>query len=80
MNNKMTWKTYPMGAAASERMEQRGMKAHLSHAVEFPCHQQNRAMCGVLTYSLCMDDSLATNDDPDCPKCQRKLAKLHSIK
>ena len=32
------------------------------------------ALCGVLTYSLCMDDSLATDELPDCPKCKRKLA------
>lgn len=36
--------------------------------------EEVRKVCGVLTYSLCMDDSLATDELPDCPKCRRKLA------
>jgi hypothetical protein len=63
-----------MGAAAAERMERRGMTAHLSHAVALPCDKQNSTLCGVVTYSLCMDESLATDELPDCPKCRRKLA------
>ena len=77
MKTNIGWKTYPMGAAAAERMERRGMVAHLSHAVLQPCDQQNSALCGVLSYSLCMDDSLATDELPDCPRCQRKLAIAH---
>lgn len=63
-----------MGAAASERMELRGLKAHLSHAVMEPCHKQSRALCGVQTHSLCMDDSIATTDKPECPRCLSKLS------
>jgi hypothetical protein len=68
----VAWRTFPMGAAAAER--QRGLKAtpHLSHAVAEPCHDHTKALCGVLTFSLCMDDSLATTELPDCPKCRAK--------
>lgn len=70
------WKTYPMGGAASEMMEARGLRAHLSHAVLMPADEHPEAVCGVKTFSLCMDDSLATYGMPDCPECQRKLRKL----
>ena len=65
-----------MGAAAAERMEMRGMAAFLDHAVYEPCAQQRTAVCGVQTRSLCMDDSLATTELPDCPKCRSKIAGL----
>lgn len=67
-----------MGAAASERMELRGMKAHLSHAVLDPAWDGRTALCGVLTTSLCMDDSLATSEMPDCPKCCHKIRSAKS--
>lgn len=74
------WKTYPIGAAASERMEMRGLKASFSHAVLFPSMMQPRALCGVKTFSLCMDSSLATDELPDCPRCQSKIAQIEHPK
>ena len=71
-----TWKTYPMGAAAAERMAVRGLVAYMDHAVLDPADNQEKALCGVQTASLCMDDSLATDDIPECPKCAAKIAKL----
>lgn len=71
----MKYKTFPMGSAATERMEQRGLKAFLSHAVIEPCHDQIKTICGAKTSSLCLDDSLATTDLPDCPRCQAKINK-----
>ena len=65
------WKTYPMGGAAVERMEIRGLVAYLDHAVEKPCGEQVKTLCGVKTSSLCMDDSLSSVDLPDCPKCRK---------
>ncbi len=65
------WKTYPMGGAAVERMEIRGLVAYLDHAVEKPCGEQVKTLCGVRTSSLCMDDSLSSVDLPDCPKCRK---------
>jgi hypothetical protein len=72
MANPMKWKTYPMGAACSERMERRGLVAHLDHAVNL---DTGKTLCGVKTNSLCMDDSLATNDLPDCPRCRAKIVE-----
>jgi hypothetical protein len=60
-----------MGSAAAEKMEIRGLIAHLDHAVKEPCDDQAKTLCGVQTFSLCMDDSLATDDLPDCPRCQK---------
>ena len=74
VSHRRAWKTYPMGAAAAERMEMRKMKAYLDHAVYEPCREQRTTVCGVLTHSLCMDDSLATTELPDCPRCRAKLA------
>ena len=71
-----TWKTYPMGAAEAERMELRGLTAYLDHAVLEPCDDQAKALCGVKTFSLCMDSSQSTTEIPDCPRCAKKLAKL----
>lgn len=64
-----------MGAAVAERMEARGLTAHLSHAVAEPCHAQAKALCGVATHSLCMDDSQSDESMPDCLKCQRIISK-----
>ena len=71
------WKTYPMGGAANEHMWRRGLKAELSHAVAEPCLEQDKALCGVKTHSLCMDESLATTELPECPRCVVKIAKLN---
>ena len=69
----VAYRTFPMGAAASERMEIRGLKAVYDHAVREPCHEQTKALCGVQTRSLCMDDSLSSTEPPDCPICRTKL-------
>ena len=60
-----------MGAAAAERMEIRGLSAHLDHAVKEPCDLQSKALCGVKTFSLCLDSSLATEEMPECTRCQK---------
>lgn len=59
-----------MGAACAERMEARGLKAHLDHAVNL---DTGKTLCGVKTDSLCMDESLATTKLPDCPRCCAKI-------
>ena len=66
-----------MGAAAAEKMELRGLVAHLSHAVLLPANNQEKSLCGVKTFSLCMDDSLASDELPDCPRCQKKIEKMN---
>ena len=80
MSSLEFWLTFPMGAAASERMERRGLKAELSHAVKMPTDQQAKALCGVQVYSLCMDSSLATSELPECPRCRKKIEKLAAVK
>lgn len=66
-----------MGAAEAERMELRKLPVIYNfHAVEAPCHDQKKALCGVKTFSLCMDDSLANNDLPDCPRCKTKIEQF----
>ena len=73
----MKWKSYPMGGACAERMEVSKLPTVYDfHAVAEPCDKQVKALCGVKTFSLCMDDSLATNDLPDCPRCRAKIEKL----
>lgn len=66
----LRWRTYPMGGAASERMERRGLKAFLDHAVNL---DTGKTLCGVNVNSLCADDSLATDIPPDCPKCAARI-------
>lgn len=66
----MNWKTYPMGGAAAEKMALRGLVAYLDHAVNM---DTGKTLCGVKTHSLCMDDSLATDELPDCPRCRAKI-------
>jgi len=71
------WKSYPMGAACAERMDvAKQPVVYNYHAVAEPCDKQEKALCGVKTFSLCMDDSLATSDLPDCPRCRAKIARL----
>lgn len=69
----MNWKTFPMGAAAAERMESRGLTAHLDHAVNI---DTMKPLCRVKVHSLCIDWSLATNALPDCPVCRAKIERL----
>ena len=71
----MNWKTYPMGGAAAERMELRGLKAYLDHAVNI---DTMKPLCTVKLSSLCVDETLATNELPDCPKCRAKIERLSS--
>lgn len=69
-----------MGAAEAERMALRGLPVIYDfHAVAAPFHSQAKAMCGVKTYSLCMDDSLATDALPDCPRCLEKIKNMERI-
>lgn len=64
------WKTWPMGAATSERMEKRGLWAMLSHAVDM---DEMRPLCGVKLASLVNDSSQWTHELPDCPRCRQKI-------
>lgn len=68
------WLTYPMGAAASERMERRGLKAFHDHAVNI---KTGKPLCSVKLQSLCMDSSLATSLLPDCPRCRTAILRLY---
>lgn len=71
------WKSYPIGGAIAEQMEQRKQPVIYDfHAVKMPHEDERRALCGVKTFSLCMDDSLATNELPDCPRCRQAIARL----
>lgn len=79
MPQKPTFLTYPIGGAAAERMENRGLVAYLDHAVLESDGPRLKAVCGVLTSSLCMDSSLATTTPPDCPRCVAKLKRMGLI-
>lgn len=70
----MKWKSYPTGGAIADKP---GLRVIYDfHAVADPFHTQAKALCGVKTYSLCMDDSLASDELPDCPRCQAKIKRI----
>lgn len=62
-----------MGGKGAEYMERRGKTAFLDHAVNT---ETGKSLCGVRDDFLCLDDSLATNEIPECPKCAAKIRKL----
>jgi hypothetical protein len=73
------WLNFPMGAAANERLRRStGKPAFLSHAVLPPYGGREgspKALCGVQTFSLCMDVSQADTEPPDCPRCHAALTR-----
>jgi hypothetical protein len=66
----LNWRTYPMGGKGAEYMERRGKTAFLSHAVNL---DTGRTLCGVRADFICLDDSLASQDLPECPKCAARV-------
>lgn len=73
--NQLIWKTWQMGAAASERMERIGRTAHQSHVVDMTTAT---VLCRkVKLTSLHHDSSTQTNELPECPVCLARLQKAN---
>jgi hypothetical protein len=68
----MKWKTYPMGGKGAEYMEARGKVAFQDHAVNL---ETGKTLCGCRVDFLCLDESLASETVPECPKCAAKIRK-----
>jgi hypothetical protein len=76
----MNWITYPMGGAVADRMRHSLKRdvASLSHAVELTNDGNGRIyrpLCRVKLVSLCLDDSLATSEMPECEACCRAIGR-----